>query len=154
MATADPNMAQVTLKRAHSLRGRDVLPVVMRISSLSLEDWSKRLESHPLASFSSRHALESYSGEELASEFRKLTGYEISVSCKMKWKRIAHNIPLFYHNFLKFSMAQDRRRQVQGFSQNLQKQIVILTIEIEFICKQRLISCNILYELDSFWVPL
>jgi hypothetical protein len=80
MATADPAMAQVTLRKGHSLRGRDVLPVVMRLSSLSLEDWEKRLETHPLASFSNRHALESYSGDELGSEFRKLTGYDITVS--------------------------------------------------------------------------
>jgi hypothetical protein len=76
MATADPAMAQVTLRKGHSLRGRDVLPVVMRLSSLSLEDWEKRLESHPLASFTSRHALESYSGDQL----RKLTGHDITVS--------------------------------------------------------------------------
>ena len=82
MASADPSMAQVTLKRGHSLRGRDVLPVVMRLSSLSLEDWAAKLETHPLASFTSKHALESYSSEELAAEFEKLTGYKILVGVK------------------------------------------------------------------------
>ena len=85
MTSADPSMAQVTLKRGHSLSGRDVLPVVMRLSSLSLEDWaakSCKLETHPLASFTSKHALESYSSEELAAEFGKLTGYKILVGDK------------------------------------------------------------------------
>lgn len=77
MATASAeNMAQPVLKKGHDLRGRDMLPVVGRITSLPLEEWTKR---PVLASFSTKHALESYSGEELAAEFKRMTNYDIMV---------------------------------------------------------------------------
>ena len=69
-------MAQIVLKEGINLRGRDMLPVVMRLTSLSMEEWQKK---SILASFT-KHPLESYSANELGEEFEKMTSYDIKVS--------------------------------------------------------------------------
>ena len=64
---------KVWLKANHCLKGKDVLPVALRLRALygtSPQD---------LASLSKKHSLESYSKEELAIEFKRLTGHEIEV---------------------------------------------------------------------------
>ena len=79
-------MANLHLKKGHNLRGRDMLPVVARLSSLSLEAWTDKASMDqntstvPFASFSEKHLLTSDSQEELAQEFKRMTGYEILVS--------------------------------------------------------------------------
>ena len=69
-------MAQIVLKEGINLRGRDMLPVVMRLTSLSMEEWQKK---SILASFT-KHPLESHSANELGEEFEKMTSYDIKVS--------------------------------------------------------------------------
>ena len=61
------------LKKGHCLKGKDVIPVVMRLQSIHEDP-------DPLACFSQRYRLDSYSSEELAREFLNLTGYNIAVS--------------------------------------------------------------------------
>lgn len=75
-------MANLWLKEGHNLLEKDMLPVVGRLTSLSQDAWRAKIEdpaSVPLASFCKNHLLCSYSGEELADQFHKMTGYEILV---------------------------------------------------------------------------
>lgn len=62
------------LKTGASLRGKDVLPVVKRLMA------STELQEQEYCSLSRRHLLSSYTEEELGTEFKKLTGYDITVS--------------------------------------------------------------------------
>ena len=63
------------LKPNHGLKGRDIIPVVMALAAIdedmAVEDFATLKEKYPLRS---------YSSEDLASEFLKLTGYPIGVS--------------------------------------------------------------------------
>ena len=63
------------LKANHCLKGRDIIPVVMDLASFD-ED----MEVEDFASLKEKYPLKSYSSEDLASEFLKLTGYPIGVS--------------------------------------------------------------------------
>jgi hypothetical protein len=72
MASSTPH---VWLKEGHSLRGKDVLLVVMRLLDLGPEP---PLEDD-LASISRKYPLASYSTEDLESETKKLTGYDLTV---------------------------------------------------------------------------
>ena len=64
----------VWLKEGHSLRGKDVLPVVFRLTQ------TEEVEIQNSASVSRKYPLPSYSVEDLGLEFKKLTGYDITVS--------------------------------------------------------------------------
>jgi hypothetical protein len=57
-----------------------MLPVVGRLSSLSTAEWQEKSEKEIFASFTEKHLLASYSTDELATEFQRMTGYEIKVS--------------------------------------------------------------------------
>jgi hypothetical protein len=62
------------LKEGHTLRGRDVLPVIMRIVD------AQGVVPESLASVSRKYPLAAYSMEDLEQECKKLTGYELAVS--------------------------------------------------------------------------
>ena len=68
-------MEDHVLKNGHCLKGRDVVPVVLRLQALQEEP-----DNMELACFSKKYKLDSYSSEELAREFFNLTGHNISVS--------------------------------------------------------------------------
>ncbi len=55
-----------------------MIPVVQRLQSLSKDEWEQR--DGNWARLSAKHALESYTSEELAKEFSRLTNYDIWVS--------------------------------------------------------------------------
>ncbi len=84
MATNMPQPTPVVLKSGHHLRGKDMIPVVQRLQSLSRDDWEKK--EGGWARLSGKHTLESYTGEEIAKEFNKLTNYDIWVSINMSSK--------------------------------------------------------------------
>ena len=58
----------VVLKQRHNLHGRNLLPLVMRLKDMEEPD------SEDLARLKAEHPLESYSLDELESEFKLLTG--------------------------------------------------------------------------------
>ena len=70
---ASPDPPATFLKHGHSLKGKDILPVVMRIRQC-VDD---RPEEADLASVSRKYSLASYSAPELKTEFSKLTGYQL-----------------------------------------------------------------------------
>ena len=61
------------LKSGHNLKGKDVLPVVMRLQALYKSDPEE------FASLSKKYLLESYTKDHLAREFKEMTGYDIEV---------------------------------------------------------------------------
>lgn len=63
------------LKQNHCLKGKDILPVVLRMKARE-----EPIPDGELASISPRYHLASYSSQELAIEFEKLVGYNIVVS--------------------------------------------------------------------------
>ena len=65
-----------------SLQGKDLLPLVMQLQAGQNDELKGKAHQNQgeLASFKEGHLLQSYSDEELGSEFKKLTGYEIQVS--------------------------------------------------------------------------
>ena len=65
---------KVWLKANHCLRGKDVLPVVLRLREIKGDPPAD------LAGLTKQHALESYSSAQLSSEFESMTGYKIGVS--------------------------------------------------------------------------
>ena len=67
---------KIWLKAGHNLKGRDVLPVALRLQALYKED------PEDFASLSKKYLLESYTKDHLAKEFRDMTGYDIEV-CKI-----------------------------------------------------------------------
>lgn len=64
----------VVLKQHHCLKGRDVLPVVLRLQQL------ENVIEEDLACFKKKYSLSSYTSEDLAREFERLTGYSVTVS--------------------------------------------------------------------------
>ena len=68
-------MPKTWLKDGHSLIGKDVLPVVLR-----LKDSNINLKPEELASFSKKYEIKSYAGDDLAKEVKRVTGYEAKVS--------------------------------------------------------------------------
>ena len=64
------------LKEGHTLKGKDVLPVIIRIQSTQVAEEGEL----QLARLSKKYALESYSAEDLDKETRKLSGYDMKVS--------------------------------------------------------------------------
>lgn len=64
----------IFLRDGLSLKGKDMLLVVKRVQASPEEH-----KDEDYASFSKRHFLTSYSSEELDTEFRKFTGYDIKV---------------------------------------------------------------------------
>ncbi|XP_064639462.1 uncharacterized protein LOC135495007 [Lineus longissimus] len=65
----------VWLKEGHSLRGADVLPVILRFKNLQVDTLQAQ---ESLASVSKKHLLHSYSKEDLNRESKGLTGHEAS----------------------------------------------------------------------------
>ncbi|XP_064626844.1 uncharacterized protein LOC135487250 isoform X2 [Lineus longissimus] len=71
-ASAHPSTPAVWLKEGHSLRGRDMFPVAARLVH------PDEVDPENFASLSRRYPLTSYSFDDLGSEFKKLTGYDIT----------------------------------------------------------------------------
>ena len=63
-------MAKTWLKEGHSLIGKDVLPVVLRLRESEMINF--KLEE--MASFSKKYELKSYAPEDLRSEIKLTTG--------------------------------------------------------------------------------
>ena len=70
-ATKMSQRPEIWLKEGHTLKGRDVLPVVLRMT--------KEMLPEDLASPSKKSTLTSYTADELSREFKNLTGYDIQV---------------------------------------------------------------------------
>ena len=74
-STATPHVVgpKVWLKEGHTLKGKDTLPVVLRIQS------AKTDELEEMASISKKYPLESYSPEDLDRELKRLSGHDMKV---------------------------------------------------------------------------